>query len=85
MKKILLHPKIDWIHIFVCFDTRIKDAPKRHSWEDPENGGEEEEDDELSEPQKGWLTFVSSYYWIRNWVLLWKVMQIQEVVVGCGG
>lgn len=37
----------------MCFDTRIKDAPKRRSWEDPENGGEEEEDDELSEPQKG--------------------------------
>ena len=47
------NPKRIIFHIFVCFDTRIKDAPKRRSWEDPENGGEEEEDDELSEPQKG--------------------------------
>lgn len=53
IKKILLNPKQIIFHIFVCFDTRIKDAPKRRSWEDPENGGEEEEDDELSEPQKG--------------------------------
>jgi len=37
--------------------TRIKDAPKRRSWEEPENNGDEEEDEELSEAQQGELIF----------------------------
>lgn len=33
--------------------SRIKDAPKRRSWEEGADNGDEDPDDELSESQKG--------------------------------